>query len=265
MVSSRWPILVASVFALATAAVAAHAATDAAAPARWIVFSAHPNGATGAAAADARPDQRHRVSSRSRRAASRRPSRPSRPTGSGSPSRGSAPGIFRMNDRRDGPAPAHLRSARHLPRLVAGRQADRVPAALQGRVAPLRHVSDGCGPSEGCRLAPPAGRPTWTANSKSILIPSAADIVRVDARTGRIQKYYGLTLDIQTTQNATVSPNGLMVAYLGPRLSTGPEDCGEGPVPAVRALPGARSGAPPAAADRQRQPAPRAGRRTGRP
>ncbi len=56
-------------------------------------------------------------------------------------------------------------------------------------------------------LAPPAGRPTWTANSKSILIPSAADIVRVDAQTGRIQKYYGLTLDIQTTQNATVSPD----------------------------------------------------------
>ena len=81
------------------------------------------------------------------------------------------------------------------------------------------------------RLAPPAGRPTWTANSKSILIPSAADIVRVDAQTGRIQKYYGLTLDIQTTQNATVSPNGLMVAYLGPRLSTGPDDCGEGPCP----------------------------------
>ena len=46
MVSSRWPILVASVLALATAAVAAQAATDAAAPARWIVFSAHPNGST---------------------------------------------------------------------------------------------------------------------------------------------------------------------------------------------------------------------------
>ena len=79
--------------------------------------------------------------------------------------------------------------------------------------------------------APPAGRPNWTANSKSILIPSAADLVRVDSQTGKIQKYYGLTLDIQTTQTATVSPDGLMVAYLGPRLSTGPEDCGEGPCP----------------------------------
>ena len=53
----------------------------------------------------------------------------------------------------------------------------------------------------------------------------------MDSQTGRIQKYYGLTLDIQTTQTATVSPDGNTVAYLGPRLSTGPEDCGEGPCP----------------------------------
>ena len=97
--------------------------------------------------------------------------------------------------------------------------------------------------------APPAGRPSWTRNGKSILIPSAADLVQVDAQTGRIQKYFGLTLDIQTTQNATVSPNDLMVAYLGPRLS--------GPRTAARAVPGTRSTTrasrrPPAAADRQR-------------
>ena len=79
--------------------------------------------------------------------------------------------------------------------------------------------------------APPAGRPSWTPNSKSILTPSAADLVQLDAQTGRIQRYFGLTMDIQTSQNATVSPNGLMTAYLGPRFSTGPEDCGEGPCP----------------------------------
>jgi hypothetical protein len=79
--------------------------------------------------------------------------------------------------------------------------------------------------------APPAGRPSWTPNNKSILIPSAADLVQVDAQTGRIQRYFGLTMDIQSSQNATVSPNGLLTAYLGPRLSTGPEDCGEGPCP----------------------------------
>jgi Tol biopolymer transport system component len=76
--------------------------------------------------------------------------------------------------------------------------------------------------------SPPAGRPSWTADGKSILIPSAGDLVRIDAQTGHIQKYYGLTLDVQTGQTATVSPNGRMVATVAPRRSTGPPDCGEG-------------------------------------
>ena len=33
--------------------------------------------------------------------------------------------------------------------------------------------------------APPAGRPSWTANGKSIFIPAAGDLVRIDAVTGR--------------------------------------------------------------------------------
>jgi TolB protein len=79
--------------------------------------------------------------------------------------------------------------------------------------------------------APPAGRPSWTANSKAIFIPAGGDLVRVDSRSGKVLKYYGLTLDIQTAQTATLSPNGRTIAYLGPRISTGPDDCGEGPCP----------------------------------
>jgi Tol biopolymer transport system component len=79
--------------------------------------------------------------------------------------------------------------------------------------------------------APPAGRPTWTANGKAILIPAAGDLVRVDSRSGKALKYYGLALDIQTTQTATLSPNRRTIAYVGPRISTGPNDCGEGPCP----------------------------------
>jgi Tol biopolymer transport system component len=75
--------------------------------------------------------------------------------------------------------------------------------------------------------SPPAGRPSWTSDSKSILVPSAGDLVRIDAQTSRFQKEYGLTLDLQTGQTATVSPNGRMVAAVGPRLATGPPDCGE--------------------------------------
>jgi Tol biopolymer transport system component len=79
--------------------------------------------------------------------------------------------------------------------------------------------------------APPSGRPTWTGDSKSILVPSAGDLVRVDANTGHIQKYYGLTLDVQTGQTASVSPNGRLIASVGPRLATGPPDCGEARCP----------------------------------
>jgi hypothetical protein len=51
----------------------------------------------------------------------------------------------------------------------------------------------------GARLpkAPPAGRPSWAAGGKSIYTPAGGDLVRVDARTGRTLKYYGLALDLQ--------------------------------------------------------------------
>jgi TolB protein len=79
--------------------------------------------------------------------------------------------------------------------------------------------------------APPAGRPTWSADGKAILIPAAGDLVKVDSRSGKVLTYYGMSLDIQTAQTATLSPNRRKIAYVGPRVSTGPDDCGEGPCP----------------------------------
>jgi Tol biopolymer transport system component len=230
MHSRRRPTLIASVLGLVLiAAAVGHAASRAPAPERWIVFSAHPNGGTGplqlvrvrvngtglsqittgaksAIEPDFSPDGKRIVFAR---------------LGSG---------IFRMNPDGSG-----------LRRLTSGaRDIYPVWSSDGTRIAFLRPFKSGwrlfvmspTGAGER-RLpqAPPAGRPSWTKNSKSILIPSAADLVQVDARTGRIQKYFGLTLDIQTTQNATVSPDDRTVAYLGPRVSTGPEDCGEGPCP----------------------------------
>jgi Tol biopolymer transport system component len=81
------------------------------------------------------------------------------------------------------------------------------------------------------RHAPPAGRPTWSAGGKAILIPAAGDLVKVDSRSGKVLTYYGMSLDIQTAQTATRSPNRRKIAYVGPRSSTGPNDCGEGPCP----------------------------------
>jgi Tol biopolymer transport system component len=79
--------------------------------------------------------------------------------------------------------------------------------------------------------APPAGRPSWSADGKSLYTPSAGDLVKIDAKTGKLVKFHGLTLDIQIGQTATVSPNEQRVAYLQQRLSTGPPDCGEGRCP----------------------------------
>jgi Tol biopolymer transport system component len=79
--------------------------------------------------------------------------------------------------------------------------------------------------------APPAGRPSWTANGKSLVMPAGGDLVQIDVRTGHVQKYFGLAVDTQTGQTATLSPNGRSVAYVGPRISTGPPDCGEGRCP----------------------------------
>lgn len=79
--------------------------------------------------------------------------------------------------------------------------------------------------------APPAGRPTWTADGKAIFIPAGGDLVKVDAQSGRVIKYFGMTLDVQTAQTASVSPDARTLVYVGPRISTGPPDCGDGRCP----------------------------------
>ena len=262
MHSRRRPILVASVLALVLiAAAVGHGAAGAPAPERWIVFSAHPNGCGGTAAAHPRSGQRHGAPSDHHRCEVGDRAGFS-PDGKQIVFARLGSGIFRMNPDGSG-----------LRRLTSGgRDIYPVWSPDGTRIAFLRPFKTGwrlfvMSPTgAGQRRlpqAPPAGRPSWTRNGKSILIPSAADLVQVDAQTGRIQKYFGLTLDIQTTQNATVSPNDLMVAYLGPRLSTGPEDCGEGPCPQY-ALYLRASRRPTGRGGSSTTPAPPAGRRTGR-
>ena len=80
--------------------------------------------------------------------------------------------------------------------------------------------------------APPAGRPSWTANSKSIFIPTAAAIAKIDARTGRVQKRYVASLDTSVSQAMTVSPDSRTFAFVARRAPTGPPDCGESHCPA---------------------------------
>jgi len=91
-------------------------------------------------------------------------------------------------------------------------------------------------PSSGAKehrlpLAPPGGRPAWTTDGKAILLPTAADVSRLDPRTGRITGRVDLQAELQSSTAAAVAPNGRSIAYIGRRPLTGPEDCGESPCP----------------------------------
>jgi Tol biopolymer transport system component len=231
MLSSRRPFLNAALAALVLvlALAVGQAARGASPPARWIVFSAHPNADTG-------PIQLMRVRTNGTGLAqittgSKPATEPAfSPDGKRLAFARLGSGIFRMS--LDGTG---LRRVTSGPRDIypvwspdGRRIAFLRPFRAEWRLYVV--APDGSGLRR-LPQAPPAGRPSWTPNGKSIIIPSAADLVRVDSRTGGIQQYYGLTLDIQTTQTATVSPDGVSVAYLGPRPSTGPEDCGEGRCP----------------------------------
>lgn len=227
MSSSRWSILGASVLVLALAVV--HAAPGATPAPRWIVFSAHPGGATG-------PIQLMRVQTTGAglqqiTTGSKPATEPAfSPDGKRIAFARLGSGIFRMN--LDGTGLRRVTSGVRDIYPVWSPDGKRIAFLRPFRAEWRLYVTSPTGAGQR-RLpqAPPAGRPTWTPNGKSILIPSAADLIQVDSQTGKIQKYFGLTLDIQTTQTATVSPDARSVAYIGPRPSTGPEDCGEGRCP----------------------------------
>jgi Tol biopolymer transport system component len=73
------------------------------------------------------------------------------------------------------------------------------------------------------RLAPPAGRPSWTADGKSIFIPARGSLEKIDARTGRSQRHVQFTVDLPIS--STVAPNSRNVAFFAPRPSI--SGCGD--------------------------------------
>ena len=80
--------------------------------------------------------------------------------------------------------------------------------------------------------APSSGRLQWTTNGKFILAPTAADVSKLDPRTGRVRARINLTADLVTSQAVTIAPDLKTIAYLAQRPPTGPDDCGESPCPA---------------------------------
>jgi Tol biopolymer transport system component len=228
MATSRRSVATASALAILIALTIAHAAPGAAAQERWIVFSGHPDGAGVAQLFRVQTDGAGLEQVTTGRLPATAPS--FSPDGKRIVFSRLGSGVFRVN--LDGTG---------LRRLTSNiRDSQPVWSPNGKHIAFLRvyrdqwqvyTVSAAGGKQRRLAKAPPAGRPSWTPGSKSILIPSAGDLVRIDAQTGQVQKYFGLTLDVETAQTATVSPNARTVAFIGPRRSTGPPDCGEGRCP----------------------------------
>jgi Tol biopolymer transport system component len=78
------------------------------------------------------------------------------------------------------------------------------------------------------RLAPSAGRPSWTA--QGLVIPTQGDLAKIDPRTGRVQKLFGARIDATEGMDTTaVSPDLATLTYVGSRPpDPGDKGCGEG-------------------------------------
>jgi Tol biopolymer transport system component len=214
---------------LVFALVVAHAASGASTASRFIVFSAQPNGLGAAQLFRVETDGSglEQITTGSSPA-----SEPAfTPDGTQLLFARLGSGIFRVN--LDGTG---------LHRLTAGARDNYPVMSPDGKriafIRPYRtqwrlHVMSASG--GGLRRlpqAPPAGRPSWTANGKSTFIPAGGSLARTDPATGRVQKYYGVTLDPSTAQTATVSPDARTIAFVGRRINNGPPDCGESQCPA---------------------------------
>jgi Tol biopolymer transport system component len=78
--------------------------------------------------------------------------------------------------------------------------------------------------------SPAAGRPTWT-KLQGLLIPTAADLLRIDPKTGKVLKYLNAELDaIWGLNSVEISPGVSNLTYVGTRDPVpGDQDCGDGP------------------------------------
>jgi hypothetical protein len=79
------------------------------------------------------------------------------------------------------------------------------------------------------KQAPAAGRPTWS--KAGLLIPTSADLLRIDPDTGRVLKYFDADIDpIWGLNNVTIDKKVTMLTYVGTRDPIpGDMECGDGP------------------------------------
>jgi len=198
----------------------AHAASGAATPGTWIVFSAYPNGLP--------PAQLFRVSTSNDglQQLTKGTFTTTQPAFSPNGKRivftrlGS--GIFVMN--LDGSGVRRLTSGRHDLFPVFSPDGRQIAFTRQVKSNWRLFVMSAAGKHlRRLRLAPPSGRPSWTAAGKSIYIPAQGALARVDARTGRQQRHVTLTQDAANA--TTFSPDSKVAMFLGSRPSI--PNCGE--------------------------------------
>jgi Tol biopolymer transport system component len=64
----------------------------------------------------------------------------------------------------------------------------------------------------------PASRPSWTPNGRSLLVQAGGRFLQVDARTGKVERRLGLSVDLAPSEAVpSFSPNGHSVVYVGRR------------------------------------------------
>jgi Tol biopolymer transport system component len=198
----------------------AHAASRAPTPGTWIVFSAFPNGLP--------PAQLFRVSTSNDglQQLTNGKYTTTQPAFSPSGTRivftrlGS--GIFVMN--LDGSAVRRLTSGHHDLFPVFSPNGKQIAFTRQVKSNWRLFVMSASG-THLRRLpqAPPSGRPSWTADGKSIYIPAQGAFARVDAHTGRVQRH--VTLSMDAANATTFSPDSKQAMFLGSRPSI--PNCGE--------------------------------------
>lgn len=227
MVFRRWSIPVASTVVLALALAVAAVSRGASSPS-WIVFPAHPDGAG--------PQQLFRVAVDGN--GLQQITTGALPAVSPAVARSGnrlvfsrlGSGIFAAN--LDGTGLRRLTSNGRDSFPVFSPDGTRIAFVRPYRAQWRLYTMSASGASERrVPQAPPAGRPSWAPDGKTIVMPAGGDVVKVDPATGHVLKYYGLSIDLQIGQTATVSPDGRTLAYVNPRRSTGPPDCGEGRCP----------------------------------
>jgi dipeptidyl aminopeptidase/acylaminoacyl peptidase len=217
-------LIVSAGFALVLGCVAATA--GAAAPAKWIVFSAVPSGQ--------HVDQLFRI--RSSGAGLEKVTKGQYP----SIAPAFSPGGTRIAFARAGVGLVTMDvNGKALQRLTRNGR-DSFPAwSPDGkRIAFVRPykatwsiyvMSSSGGPQRRLRKAPPAGRPTWT--SGGLLIPSGGDLLKVDPANGHVLKYFGATIDdVWGLNTVSVSSDDSLLTFIGARdPDPGDKECGEGP------------------------------------